>query len=42
MIGENELAGGVVSVKNMLTGERTEKLFDKLPAFLGGIVFSRS
>jgi histidyl-tRNA synthetase len=42
IIGENELASGVVSVKNMLTGEQTEKTFDDLPAYLGGFVFSKS
>jgi histidyl-tRNA synthetase len=40
IIGENELADGMVNVKNMLTGDQTRKSFDELPAFLRGLVFS--
>ena len=34
IIGDNELAAGSVNVKNMLTGEQTEKPFGELAVFL--------
>ena len=38
IIGDNEIAKGSVYLKNMRTGEQTEKSFDELPVFLGGLV----